>query len=72
MMSRYHTPHLDGTHTCIQRVHVTGGTNGILIDSLRRHRPFTPSFISQAEDQAYLLSALHDTGENLAYVHEDG
>ena len=72
MMSRYHTTHLDGMNTCIQRVHVTGGTNGILIDSLRRHRPFTPSFIGRAEDQAYLLSALHHTGENLAYVHKDG
>ena len=36
--------------------HVTGGTNGILLDALRRHRPFTPSFVGRAEDQAYLLS----------------
>ncbi len=44
--------------TCIQRIHVTGGTNGILESSLRRHRPFTPSFIGRAEDQAYLLSVM--------------
>jgi len=72
MMTRYdNSPH-DGVKTCIHRVHVTGGTNGIRIDSLRRHRPFTPSFIGRAEDQAYLLSAINSTGESLAYVHKDG
>ena len=72
MMTRYNSKELDGIGACIQRVHVTGGTNGILINSLRRHRPFTPSFIGRAEDQAYLLSALHTTGEDLAYAHKDG
>lgn len=72
MMTRYTTIELDGVRTCIQRVHVTGGTNGILIDSLRRHRPFTPSFISRAEDQAYILSVLPNPGTRLAYVHKDG
>ena len=72
MMTRYITRRLDGVNTCIQRVHVTGGTNGIRIDSLRRHRPFTPSFIGRAEDQAYLLSALQSAGKSLAYVHKDG
>jgi len=72
MMTRYNTRRLDGINTCIQRVHVTGGTNGIRIDSLRRHRPFTPSFIGRAEDQTYLLSALQSVGKSLAYIHKDG
>jgi hypothetical protein len=72
MMTRYRNSPYDGANTCIQRVHVTGGTNGIRIDSLRRHRPFTPSFIGRAEDQAYLLSAINSSGESLAYVHKDG
>ena len=72
MMTRYNTRRLDGVNTCIQRVHVTGGTNGIRIDSLRRHRPFTPSFIGRAEDQTYLLSSLQSVGKSLAYVHKDG
>ncbi len=72
MTARYRTEKLDGTQTCLQRIHVTGGTNGILIDSLRRHRPFTPSFISRAEDQAYILSAFRNPGPRLAYVHKDG
>ncbi len=63
---------IDGTTECIQRIHVTGGTNGILVDSLKRHRPFTPSFIGRAEDQSYILSVLLEGGEKLAYVHEDG
>ena len=48
----------DGIHEALQRIHVTGGTNGIRLDALRRHRPFTPSFVGRAEDQAYLLSVL--------------
>lgn len=72
MMTRYNTDDLDGQTKCIQRIHVTGGTNGIRIDSLRKHRPFTPSFIGRAEDQAYILSVLSNPGEQLAYVHEDG
>ena len=58
MMARYDGSGLDGRRKCIERIHVTGGTNGILIDSWRRHRPFTPTFIGRAEDQAYILSAL--------------
>ncbi len=72
MMARYGGGDMDGVKACLQRVHVTGGTNGILIESLRRHRPFTPSFIGRAEDQAYLLSALAKPGPRLAYVHKDG
>ena len=59
---------------------MTGGTNGILVDALRRHRPFTPSFVGRAEDQAYLLSVLGPSdapiGERpeprLAYAHAAG
>ncbi|MFH1624630.1 MAG: hypothetical protein ABID54_05675 [Pseudomonadota bacterium] len=72
MMTRYGTDDLDGNKTCIQRLHVTGGTNGILVDSLRRYRPFSPSFIGRAEDQAYILSVFSNPGAKLAYVHKDG
>jgi len=72
MMTRYNMDKLDGKKTCIQRIHVTGGTNGILVDSLRRYRPFTPSFIGRAEDQAYILSVLPSPGIKLGYVHKDG
>ncbi|MGD8253764.1 MAG: hypothetical protein PVF48_05160 [Syntrophobacterales bacterium] len=72
MMTRYSTPTLDGKKTCIQRVHVTGGTNGILISTLRHHRPFTPSFFGRAEDQAYIFSVYPNPGVKLAYAHKDG
>jgi hypothetical protein len=72
MMTRYSAPTLDGKKTCIQRVHVTGGTNGILISSLRHHRPFTPSFFGRAEDQAYIFSVYPKPGAKLAYAHKDG
>jgi hypothetical protein len=72
MMTRYTTSDLDGRSTCIQRVHVTGGTNGIRIDSLLRHRPFTPSFFGRAEDQAYIMSLLNRKDQRLAYAHKDG
>ncbi len=72
MMTRYNTNELDGKRTCIQRIHVTGGTTGMLVDSLRRYRPFTPSFIGRAEDQAYILSVLLNPGTKPAYAHKDG
>ncbi len=72
MMTRYSMDGLNNLKTCIQRIHVTGGTNGILIDSLRHYRPFTPSFIGRAEDQAYILSVLMNPGTKLTYVHKDG
>ncbi|MBW1697016.1 MAG: hypothetical protein JRH18_13285 [Deltaproteobacteria bacterium] len=72
MMTRYDTEALDGRRRCIQRIHITGGTNGILTESLFKHRPFTPSFIGRAEDQAYILSVICRQGERLAYVHKDG
>jgi len=72
MMSRYNTAELDGRNSCIQRVHVTGGTTGILIDSLRKYRPFTPTFIGRAEDQAYIMSILYEGDRHLRYLHKDG
>jgi hypothetical protein len=69
MTARYGSPPLDGKAACLERVHVTGGTNGIRIEALRRHRPFTPSFIGRAEDQAYLMSTFGQEGPRLAYVH---
>ncbi len=60
--------------SCIHRIHVTGGTNGIRVDALRRYRPFTPGFIGRAEDQAYILSVLfsnHEEG-SLRYCHQPG
>ena len=72
LATRYGKDGIDGKNNCLQRIHVTGGTNGILIKALRKHRPFTPTFIGRAEDQAYILSVMgkHHTG--LAYLHEDG
>ncbi len=73
MMTRYTDRQPDGTGQCIQRFHVTGGTNGILLDALRTHRPFTPSIIGRAEDQAYILSVLFNgSHDKLRYVHKDG
>ncbi|MCP4363821.1 MAG: hypothetical protein GY800_00750 [Planctomycetes bacterium] len=65
---------VDGNDSCIHRIHVTGGTNGILIDALRKYRPFTPVFVGRAEDQAYLLSVLFPQGREpaLRYLHKDG
>ncbi len=73
MMTRYGDRDMDGIHHCIQRIHVTGGTCGILIDALRKYKPFTPTFIGRAEDQAYLLSVLFEGDQHmLRYVHKDG
>lgn len=74
MMTRYDIgDEFDGKKRCIQRVHVTGGTTGALINALRRYRPFTPSFIGRAEDQAYLMSVLYkDELPLLRYLHKAG
>lgn len=73
MMTRYDTPRLDGVKSCIHRIHVTGGTCAALIRSIRAYRPFTPSFIGRAEDQAFLLSTLFsDRGPSLRYLHKPG
>jgi len=59
---------------CGQRFHVTGGTNGILLDSLKKYSPFTPTFIERAEDQSYIMSVLFKKvdGARLRYLHKDG
>ncbi len=72
MMERYDGPAVDGVQRALERVHVTGGTNGIRVDALRAHRPFTPTWVGRAEDQAYLLSTLGDGTERLAYAHAAG
>ena len=74
MMLRYgNDGEPDGSTSCSQRFHVTGGTNGILVGGLRRHRPFTPSFIGRAEDQAYILSVLYnESAPVLRYAHKPG
>jgi hypothetical protein len=72
MMTRYTNDSIDGKSRCLQRIHVTGGTCGILVDALRQYRPFTPTFIGRAEDQAYILSVLFDGDMNLRYLHKDG
>ncbi len=72
MMTRYEAEtDFDGETKAIQRIHVTGGTNGILVDTLRRYQTFTPSFIGRAEDQAYILSA-RGQQPNLGYAHASG
>ena len=52
----------------IQRIHVTGGTTGITLDSLKKWAPFTPSFINRAEDQAFGISSMKDN-EYLSHIH---
>ncbi|MEM9266119.1 MAG: hypothetical protein AAGA46_11400 [Cyanobacteria bacterium P01_F01_bin.13] len=72
MMTRYAAgTDFDGETKAIQRIHVTGGTNGVLVDTLRRYQTFTPSFIGRAEDQAYILSA-RGQQPNLGYAHASG
>ncbi|MBU1625825.1 hypothetical protein KKB18_00485, partial [bacterium] len=73
MMVRYDGIKFDGAKSCIQRYHVTGGTTGILVDALRKYRPFTPTFIGRAEDQAYIMSVLFkEKQKNLRYLHKFG
>tara|TARA_X000000950_G_scaffold246261_1_gene303626 strand:+ start:238 stop:2148 length:1911 start_codon:yes stop_codon:yes gene_type:complete len=61
----------------IQRIHVTGGTTGITLDSIKKWAPFTPSFINRAEDQAFGISSInqdeylsHCHGESLIMRHD--
>jgi len=72
MMTRYEEDKIDGKSYCIQRIHVTGGTTGILVDSLMKHRPFTPAFIGRAEDQAYIMSVLQGGENKLRCLHKSG
>jgi hypothetical protein len=55
----------------LERVHVTGGTNGILVAGLRKWRPFTPTVFGRAEDQAYMVSVLGGFSRP-AYLHAPG
>ena len=52
----------------IQRIHVTGGTTGITVESLKKWAPFTPSFVNRAEDQAFVISSINKN-ENLSHCH---
>lgn len=52
----------------MHRIHVTGGTTGITIDALNNWAPFTPSFISRAEDQAFVLSSIKKN-KFLSHLH---
>jgi hypothetical protein len=72
MTERYQGPERDGLSRALQRIHVTGGTTGIRVDALRACRPFTPSWVGRAEDQAYLLSVIGRPGPRLAYAHAAG
>ncbi len=72
MMTRYDGTELDGATNALQRIHVTGGTNGILLSALRTYRPFTPTFVGRAEDQSYILSVLFRDKPYLRYVHAAG
>jgi hypothetical protein len=72
MMEKYNSENIDGKNSVLSRVHVTGGTNGILIKALRKYRPFTPSFVGRAEDQAYIMSVLFDGPDYLRYMHKSG
>jgi hypothetical protein len=71
MGTRYRADGIDGIQSALERVHITGGTTAIRVDALSRHRPFTPGFIGRAEDQAYLLSVLGQSGPRLACLHND-
>lgn len=71
IVSRYDTAAVDGVASAQERIHVTGGTSGILVAGLRRWRLFTPSVFGRAEDQAYLVSGLGGRSRP-AYVHEPG
>ncbi len=72
MMTRYGRAGPYGRMSCIQRVHVTGGTTGALVDTLRRYRPFSPSFLGRAEDQAFIMASLAGDGPRPAYLHRPG
>jgi len=67
MMTKY-----TSNDDCIQRIHVTGGTNGILVDMLMKHKPFACSWIGRAEDQSYLYSVIGKPEPKLGYVHAPG
>jgi len=67
MMTKY-----SSNADAIQRIHVTGGTNGILVDTLMKHKPFACSWIGRAEDQSYIFSVIGKQEPKLAYIHAPG
>eukprot|EP00929_Paragymnodinium_shiwhaense_P099348 TRINITY_DN6097_c0_g2_i2.p1 TRINITY_DN6097_c0_g2~~TRINITY_DN6097_c0_g2_i2.p1 ORF type:complete len:892 (-),score=293.00 TRINITY_DN6097_c0_g2_i2:319-2826(-) len=67
MMTKYNS-----NADAIQRIHVTGGTNGILVDYLMKHKPFACSWIGRAEDQSYIFSVIGKDEPKLGYVHAPG
>jgi hypothetical protein len=62
----------DRKNCVTSRVHILGGMSGILVHTLRKYRPFTPTFISRAEDQAYLLSVLFSEKPYLRCLNKEG
>jgi hypothetical protein len=72
MMTRYNTDEFRHHKKAISRIHILGGMSGILVDALRRHKPFTPTFIGRAEDQAYLLSVLFAGEPYMRCMHASG
>ena len=56
------------------RYHITGGMNGVLVEDLITFKPFTPSFITRAEDQAFMLSIVNKEvdGTYLRCYHQHG
>ena len=51
---------------CMQRTHIPASGNGILLDHLRRYRPFAPSFIGRGAAAAFGLMAIARPGTRLA------
>lgn len=56
------------------RYHITGGMNGVLVEDLIKYKPFTPSFITRAEDQAFMLEIINKPVDNtyLRCYHQKG
>jgi hypothetical protein len=44
----------------------------VLVDTLRRHRLFAPSFFGRAEDQAYILPVVTRSDLRPVYLHQSG
>jgi hypothetical protein len=72
MMTRYNTDAFSNHKRAVSRIHILGGMSGILIEALRKYKPFTPTFIGRAEDQAYLLSVLFKEQPYMRCLHASG
>ncbi|MCK5033212.1 MAG: hypothetical protein KAS18_06240, partial [Calditrichia bacterium] len=66
------TNQINQQNSVSSRIHVLGGMSGILVDALRKYRPFTPTFIGRAEDQAYSLSVLFGEQPYMRCLHKPG